>query len=83
MKIPQITLSIISYGSSYRSLERHKFSPAARSTKRADIEFVKREEDLLSSKLRSLPKSRARGLSKVHVTERWSRETSGRDSDDA
>lgn len=56
-KIPQITSSIISYSSSYCSLGCHKFSPGARSTRRADIEFVK--EDLLS--LRNspiLPKSR-------------------------
>lgn len=48
-KIPQITWSIISFGSSYCSLGCYKFSPDARSTRCADIKFVKKDPS--SSKL--------------------------------
>lgn len=42
-RIPQITSSIISFGSSYCSLGCYKFPPDARSTRRADIKFVKKD----------------------------------------
>lgn len=48
-KIPQITWSIISFGPNYCSLGCYKFSPDTRSTRHADIKFVK--EDPSSSKL--------------------------------
>lgn len=54
-RIPQITSSIISFGSSYCSLGCYKFSPDACSTRRADIKFVKKDPRFETP---LLPKSR-------------------------
>lgn len=78
-KIPQITSSIISFGSSYCSLGCYKFPPDARSTRRADIKFVKKDP----RSLKLLYQSRARTSESACDGKMVSRKSSGRVSIDA